>query len=330
MRVAQSLTSPVVALSELDLEAKIAGLLRHDGGEFASFVASVERDISIPETRARLHCKLIELDGNGMPRVCDLARWLAFHIIDYAIPRGEIVDAQSFDASRNTTRRMAELKMKARQLFARIANTGEGGELLLYILAQTHLQLPQLFCKMPLKTNPKVHVHGIDGIHVGVDSATGRLVLYWGESKLHQTVTGAIKEALDSIKPFVCRKGGSDAPYTRDLQLMRANLDLADPALEEAILQYLDQDNPKHNQVQFRGICLVGFDQAFYPVGQNEKVIADLMAEARVALQGWLGLAEKQIKDRPPLASIHLELFLIPFPSVKEFREAFLAELQNA
>jgi hypothetical protein len=37
---------------------------------------------------------------------------------------------------------------------------------------------------MPPKPNSEVHVHGIDGIHVGIDEATGKLALYWGESKL--------------------------------------------------------------------------------------------------------------------------------------------------
>jgi hypothetical protein len=331
VEVAKEDTSAALAAPEVDLEAKIDRLLRHDAaGELAAFVATVERDVSLPDTQARVHCNVVQLDGNGMPRVAELARWLSYHVIDYAIPRREIEEAKAHDAQHNTTRRLAELKSKAKRLFVRLKKTGEGGELLLYVLAQSQLGLPQLFCKMPHKTSTSMHVHGIDGIHVGVNPDTGGLALYWGESKMHKDVGGAVTEALDSIKPFVCREGGTGAEYERDLQLMRDNIDLADPALEEAMLRFLDRDDPKHLEVEFRGVCLIGFDHACYPSAQNEKKIAALLDEARAAMTEWLELVTKQIKKRPPLANIHLELFLIPFPGVEEFRAAFLRELDYA
>lgn len=315
------------ARTSIDLDAKIEQLLRHDSGELESFFALVEHDVPVTGTHARLHCHVVQLDGNGMPRVSDLARWLAFHVIDYAIPRQEILDADAFDRVHNTKRRSVELKTKAVRLFTKLRRTGEGGELLLYVLAQARLGLPQLFCKMPHKTSSKVHVHGIDGIHVGVDKPSGRLALYWCESKLYKTVTKAVTEALDSLKPFVCREGGSGAPYERDLQLMRDNIDLADAELEEAMLRFLDRNDTEYNKVQFRGICLVGFDHRCYPVTPNSKQIDVVIKEAREAMQTWLATVQTQIKTRTPLATIHLELFLIPFPSVEAFRQAFLAEL---
>ena len=145
-----------------------------------------------------------------------------------------------------------------------------------------------------------------------------------------QPVTSAVTEALDSIKPFVCREGGTGASYERDLQLMRDNIDLSDPELEEAMIHFLDRDDPKHNEVQFRGICLIGFDHGCYPSAHNEKEISALLDEARAAMQQWVELVTKQIETRPPLASIHLELFLVPFPAVEEFRKAFLRELSYA
>ena len=326
------MTSAPTIVSNLeprDLDSRIEELLRHDGGEFDTFVVSVERDIPVANTRARVHCNILSLDGNGTPRTKDLARWLSFHVIDYAIPRRQIADAKASDAAHNSTRRVAELKAKAARLFTRLAKTGEGGELLLYILAQSQLRLPQLFCKMPHKTSPNVHIHGTDGIHVGVDPANGRLILYWGESKLYQTVSSAVTEALDSIKPFICREGGSGAPYERDLQLMRDNLDLDDSALEEALLRFLDRDDPQHNEVQFRGICLIGFDYENYPDKPNDKHINAIIDDSRVALGAWLANVEAQIGSRPPLESIHLELFLMPLPSVTEFRTAFLNEMQH-
>lgn len=173
-----STSSSATQPKPIDLDAKIEQLLRHDAGELDSYIAIVERDIAVSGTLAKMHCNVLQLDGNGTPRMKDLARWLAFHVIDYAIPRQEILDALKFDTDHNTTRRMADLKAKAARLFTKIKKTGEGGEILLYVLAQKHLGLPQLFCKMPHKTSTQVHLHGIDGIHVGVDKSNGRLLLF--------------------------------------------------------------------------------------------------------------------------------------------------------
>ena len=51
---------------------------------------------------------------------------------------------------------------------------------------------PQLIAKMSLKTNPKMPVHGADGVHVRYSKADKRLLLYWGESKVHADVGAAI------------------------------------------------------------------------------------------------------------------------------------------
>ena len=47
--------------------------------------------------------------------------------------------------------------------------------MLLYMLVQAFLGLPQLLCKMPLKTSSEMHYHGADGIHIGYDRNTKSL-----------------------------------------------------------------------------------------------------------------------------------------------------------
>jgi len=326
--MADSSTTAIAANSSTpSIDHLVESLLRDDAGEIATYLATVERDVALADTRAKVHCHAIQLDGNGLPRIGDFARWLAFQVLDYAIPRSEVRQAREFDLAHNTTRRWTELVLKARHLFSDLQRSGEGGELLLYVLAQSQLGLPQLFCKMPHKTNPVMHYHGIDGIHVGVDAGSQRLCLYWGESKLHKTAGNAVSEALDSIKPYVCPTGGSASVYERDIQLMRDNLDLDDPALEEAVLRFLDRDDPLFNKVQFRGVCLVGFDHAAYPSTQNTKAMEALISDVRTAYQEWQSSLADKIKTRSPLADVHLEVFLVPFPSVQAFRDAFLKEL---
>ena len=83
----------------------------------------------------------------------------------------------------------------ALSLFPDIESSGEGGELLLFVLAETLLRLPQILCKMSLKTNLRMHVHGADGVHAGVDPGMGRVALWWGESKIYDAAS-AIRECV--------------------------------------------------------------------------------------------------------------------------------------
>jgi Cap4 SAVED domain len=46
--------------------------------------------------------------------------------------------------------------------------------MLLYLLLEVELGIPQLLCKTPLKTNPEVHYHGVDGVHGKVTDTGGR------------------------------------------------------------------------------------------------------------------------------------------------------------
>lgn len=310
-------------------EHAIERLLRGSGDELDAFFSEVKTDSAVLGTKAKVHCYIVSHDGNDQPRVDDLALEVAIRMIDYAIPRSEILRAQESDRKNNSTVETSRLKAKARGLFSNLSKTGEGGEMLLYMLVQNYLRIPQLLCKMPLKTSNEVHYHGADGIHVTFDKQTKKLALYWGESKLYQNVETAITNCLDSIKPFLCDTGGSSARQNRDLQLISTNLDLCDEDLEDAFLTYLDPKNPNFNKLQYRGVCLIGFDDKSYPTAPNTKTEQDVINEVDTALVKWHSSLNKKIRAKNPLELFVMEVFLIPFPSVKKFRASFLGELKN-
>ena len=102
------------------------------------------------------------------------------------------------------------------------------------------IHISQLICKMDLKTNSQMHVHGADGLHVGVDTEAKRLVLYWGESKIYANATDAIRKCLSSLAPMLRTDENGSGPADRDLQLLRRYADLDDADLEEAFRHFLD------------------------------------------------------------------------------------------
>ena len=136
----------------------------------------VSCDVAITDTNTHAHCYFISLDGNKRPRVNDFARFISDKIIDFAIPRNEILQAQKELEITRSAASFNRLANKARHLFTRVSRSGEGGEVILSVLAESLLGLPQLLTKMAFKTNTQVHIHGSDGIHAGVNKE-GHLAL---------------------------------------------------------------------------------------------------------------------------------------------------------
>jgi len=131
----------------------------------------VEHEFKIGGVDAALRFHHLKFDANGVPKFEALATALVNHIITYCINStkrpGHIGPADG-----------ARLYRQARDLFRKQDESGEAGELLLYFLLETVLKVPQIVCKMSLKTNRKEEVKGSDGIHIGYDSTAGCLVLY--------------------------------------------------------------------------------------------------------------------------------------------------------
>lgn len=151
----------------------------------------------------------------------------------------------------------------------------------MYMLAQTQLRIPQVFCKMSLKTNSQLHYNRADALHMGYDKSTDKLDLYWGEAKLYQSISKAVTNCLDSNMPFLCDDGGSDSTQMRDLYLLSDYIDLGDSEVEEALLHFLNPDDPLFNMLQYKGVCLIGFDERSYPILPNHKSHEDVKKEIK-------------------------------------------------
>ena len=325
------------AKSELIEEEKIAAnhpivyesllpLLRTKPTDLDAYLASVISDVQVEKTKTKAHCHFIALDGNKRPRVKDFARFLGTKIIDYAIPRAEINRALNDAVESGSTAPVVKINQKAKSLFVRSPKSGEGGEVLLSVMAESLLQLPQLFTKMVLKTSTEMHVHGSDAIHVGVNKANGNLALYWGESKIKKNVKKAIKDCFESLSPYLLSPGGSKSVQERDLQLMRDGIEFEDIHLTNALKRYLDPDDSMFKQLEYRGLCLVGFDSETYPTSPNSKEAKQLKNEVEEEFNANISSVRDQV-IKQKIHSFDIHIFCLPFPSVDDFRDAFRSEL---
>lgn len=285
-------------------------------------LALIERDLPLDGHSVRIHCHCLTVDGNGRVQPHRLAEFMRNAVADYAIPRSKLAQAKARDQKFNSTEAVTALVEQARRSFTDLATTGEGGEMLLFLLAERFLKLPQILCKMDLKTDSRMHYHGADGVYAGV-TEQGLLKLYWGESKVYKDAVEAIRSCLSSIAPFLVEPEHEDADRERDLILLSDKADLSAPHLTDAIKRYFDKSSVLSRRVQYCGVALVGFDATFYPGDDMHAIADDIAAAARGELKNWQVKIGARL-DAEKLSRFEIELFCLPLPSAEGFRAAFL------
>ena len=243
-------------------------------------------------------------------------------VADYAIPRSKLAEAKARDQRFNSTEAVAELVERAKRSFTDLTNTGEGGEMLLFLLAERFLKLPQILCKMDLKTDNRMHYHGADGVYAGVTSE-GTLKLYWGESKVYGDASSAIRDCFTSLAPFLIEPEHEEAERERDLILLSDKADLSNPALTNALKKYFDKSSVMSRRVQYCGVALVGFDAPFYPKDDAKAVAEEIVKASRAELTSWSKSIGNRLKLEK-LEQMEIEVFCVPLPSAEGFRAAFL------
>lgn len=192
-----------------------------------------------------------------MPHLSDFTDEVTNWLIDYVIPRRQLMAARS-SSDQETRLKEQRLRRRAIETFKKSGMSGEQGEMVLFVLAESLLKLPQLLCKMDLKTDSEMQFHGLDGVHCGPDDGPAKLAIYWCESKVHKDLNGALSEAFDGLKPFLVSPGTGGPDKRRELALLDNYMDLADPDLQKKILESITPHSAAFNKVSWRGICLVG------------------------------------------------------------------------
>lgn len=305
-------------ISATDLASALTG----DPDALDVHLTLVKRDVVIDGHLVKIHCHCLTVDGNGRVQPRRLAEFMRNAVVEYAISRPRIAEAKERDRKYNSTEAVAALVEIAKRSFTDLAKTGEGGELLLFLLAERFLKLPQILCKMELKTDSKMHYHGADGVYAGV-TPNGTLKLYWGESKIYTDIGPAIRDCFKSLAPFLIELDHEGAERERDLLLLSEKADLSDPTLTSALKKYFDINSPKSKRVQYCGVALIGFDAQFYPKDDGAAVAEDIVAAARKGLDGWSERVGASLKSEK-LDQMEIELFCVPLPSANGFRTAFL------
>ncbi len=255
-------------------------------------------------------------------RVKPLADYLLDQIIDYAIPRPTIEEAYKKADETGSMAAISHLHERARGLFTGLAKSGEGGELLLFAMAEAVFGITQIICKMTLKTSTSMHYHGADGVYAEARD-DGGLNLYWGESKIYGDASAAIRNCLESLAPFLRDPEGSDATRSQDILLVNEFANFTDERLIAALKRFLDPNDPSSLELRHCGFALSAFDSEAYPAADVEGKATEIAEAITAELATWVGVANHRI-GHEELENFDIHFICVPLPSAQEFRAYFL------
>lgn len=305
-----------------------------DLSEFAGRLAETIRDQEVllknlfittllaKDVRRSIRLHILNSDSNGRPQVGMLVRQLCYTIIDYCIPRKHIKEAILHFNDTGSSQRIAALKYEAQSLFTDISNSGEGGELLLFILTESVLGYPQILSKMALKTSSKMHFHGMDGVYISCTGNGGELRLHFGESKLHKDPKNSVRKATYSIASMLTDEGFLESA-SRDYYLLNTQADLNDSELEDALRGFLDPLDTRFLAPEVCAVLLAGHELKNYPVVLEEKKLPKAIT---IKANELIEVLEESAKKKK-IESFHIDLFIVPFPDLQAFRDLLLKEL---
>lgn len=271
--------------------------------------------------------------ADGVPTVQEFVEYLYDCLIPYCLPKAKVHDALKGIDPATDYARIVRLADDAKGLFIRAKNQldsgGEPGELILYALLEWVLKAPRLVSKMYLKTNNNMPVHGTDGIHLGYDQSSDLLTVYFGESKMYKEFSAAADSAFTSMAELLANAG----QISREIEILNNLSDLKSlpEDFQAKIAEYINPYSTSILTLKKRIVhaCLLGFEYKAYSkilALPPSEVSAAFEAKYRKRIGSACRVVERHYGKRLPVTT-NLHLFLLPFPSLKDFRASFYAKL---
>lgn len=267
-----------------------------------------------PNAKIKFH--YIQLQG-GNVRVNDFISVLQQGLIPYALPREEARATTYLNAPQKTA--------EAREEYVRGSNSGELGELSLYMFLESKEEAPQILSKMSLKTSGNMHFHGSDAVHMKFDQ-NGNIILFLGESKAHKALDKSVKACLKSINDFYFDElVDGRTQFDFDLKLIKQNMDIGDVELKEFLQKLLNPWEGGKESLYYVNACFIPFE-----LPQLKGLNKQNFREAEGELQKICENSMKEIvNDLTKLLNknntrgLLFHFFFVPFPDLDGVKDNF-------
>jgi hypothetical protein len=277
----------------------------------------------VTDLKVRAHALSLKFSGNRQESLA-LAEYVGSRIEQYVFDREELDHYRDEEINPYP---------KASSFFGNTdpVKDGKYGELILYLLVEAIFQTPMVCHKISLLTNVKDQVKGGDGIFFG--ERNNNIAILIGESKIYQSLSGAIGSSLESIDRF----NQNHLPSSLDHELFIARSNISknfNLAQANALLKAFRPGTDEYQACNKIFPVLLIYDDAnidsIEEEAENkehaEKLIADWISEHSAEA---LTNIKTRLQSQAELRKLFLEFFLIPMSSVEKFKKTLFKQIHG-
>jgi len=247
----------------------------------------------------------------------DLTKFICDRALYYVLEKAELQDLKP--------EKVRELTIRTKDAFEKSANTGEPGELLLFLFLEAD-GIVQLYSKMRLKTSGNISFQGYDAVHIKADD---KIAFHFGHSKLFANFTQGVNAALGDIKNYFL----NSSHYDLELRLISRYIDATKFGKYTNTIRALCNPYYQHKE-KYREVNAVF-------IGSNWEFLKDGAKKGSQTLDNYMKASYEaqhseiasQIRERvaaiDEIKNLPFVFYVLPFLSVADFREKFLKELKR-
>jgi len=204
---------------------------------------------------------------------------------------------------------------------------GDYGELLLYIILCIFYKSPKFVTKARLRSSTREQIKGFDCAHFSIED--GEVKLWLGEAKFHESISGAISSALESItKNFV------DAVKVKsELKLLGGEIEINKTLASEHLKLLISYTNGGRSldKIPIQVPVLITYDSKCISefCGTEHADVESTVFKKKLTHELTRNFDLIYAKTWPAKKNITISFYLVPFKSVSEIK-ALLDSVETA
>ncbi|MBB6019064.1 hypothetical protein HNR77_000121 [Paenibacillus sp. JGP012] len=238
---------------------------------------------------------------DGKYRQSEIVRIIRESVIHFALTKREIKKYKEDDDFGEMQRKAWERISKAQK-----NQKGDFGELLLYIILSVFFPSEKFVTKVRLRSSTKDQIKGFDCAHFSIEDED--VYLWLGEAKFHQSFSGAISNAIESIKEHC------EIDYLRDeISILSSNIELNDNYPEYEKINDILNSGGTLDKIKIRIPVLLTYDCKVltnHKDIESETFIEEMTGEF---LKKYKKIEDFELSSKP---NIEVLFIIMPFESV--------------
>lgn len=248
----------------------------------------------------------------GKYRQAELVKIIRESVVHFALTKQEIEKYKKDDDFGEMQRKAWERISKAHK-----NSKGDYGELLLFIILSIFFPSKKFVTKVRLRSSTKDQIKGFDCAHFSIEN--GEVVFWLGEAKFHQSFSGAVSDAISSVKEHC------EIDYLKDeISILGSNIEINEEFEEHEKINNILNGGVTLDNVKIKIPVLLTYDCKFIP---NHLDIKDALFIKEIGedfSSKYANIEKRELNLKP---NIEVLFIVIPFESISNIKSE-LAKLE--